>query len=232
MPSVGVLTSAVPPTSTTPAIPFDANLPPVYGEHDVDTILHMLFATAPERKVFEGMCNPPGGNWSGISFQATPKADVVRWSSLPRVPMGVKRPDHVVVFQARRPTVLSIESKHRAGTVETGVGSRLTAYVDTLFRIPPTITRAPTGQAWTQFTATWSPTADFLSAVAYHYQSSIDPQSVRTRSGADIAFAVEFLGQTGKCRLHVSGASGMQGVLRSVRKCATRFGEWLEVQEH
>jgi hypothetical protein len=232
MPSVGVLTSAVPPTSTTPATPFDASLPPVYGEHDVDTILHMLFATAPEREIFEGMCNPPGGNWSGISFQATPAGDVVRWSSLPRVPKGVKRPDHVVIFQGSPPIVVSIESKHRAKTVEKGVGPRLTAYVDSLFQIAPTISRSPKEQAWTQFAAIWSPNAVYLSAVAYHYQPSVDPQGIRTRSGADIVFAVEFLGETGKCRLHVSGATGTEDVLRRIRKCATRFGEWLEVQEH
>jgi hypothetical protein len=231
MSSVGVLTPEVPPASNAPATPFDSALPPVYGEHDIDTILHMVFATAPDADVFEGMCNPPGGNWSGISFQSTSTANVVRWSSLPRVPGGVKRPDHVVVFQGTRPTVLSIESKHLARTVETGVGPRLTAYVDTLFRIAPTISRAPTEPAWQPFTATWSPSAEYLSAVAYQYRPGVDPQSVRSRSGADIVLAIEFL-DDGRCRLHMNGAPAARSVLSRVRKCAARFGEWLKVEEH
>ncbi|MHB8240418.1 MAG: hypothetical protein ACYDHN_00345 [Solirubrobacteraceae bacterium] len=232
MPSVGVLAPYVPPESTVPATPFDPTLPPLYGEHDIDTILHMLFATAPHIDVFEGMCNPPGGNWSGISFQSTPTADVVRWSSLPRVPVGVKRPDHVVVFQGATPTVLSVESKHNAGSVETGVGPRLTAYVDNLFQIEPTISRAPTVQAWRSFAAVWSPRVEYLSAVAYQYQPTVDPQVVRTRSGADIVLAIEFLGDSGKCLLHASGTLTARNVLSRVRQCAARFGDWLEVQEH
>jgi hypothetical protein len=232
MSSVGVLTPEVPPESSTTATPFDSTLPPVYGEHDIDTILHMVFTTTPDTDVFEGMCNPPGGNWSGISFQSTSTANVVRWSSLPRVPRGVKRPDHVVVFQGPRPIVLSIESKHLARTVETGVGPRLTAYVETLFQIAPTISRAATEQAWEPFTARWSPSVEYLSAVAYQCQPGVDPHSVRTRSDADIVFAIEFLGATGKCRLHMSGAPAARSALSRVRKCAARFGEWLEVEEH
>ena len=39
------------------------------GENDVDTILHTIFTQlkSSEIKIFEGMCNPPGGDWSGIS---------------------------------------------------------------------------------------------------------------------------------------------------------------------
>ncbi|MBK9152159.1 MAG: hypothetical protein IPM26_14775 [Saprospiraceae bacterium] len=39
-----------------------------YGEHDVDTAIHTLFSRQLSSNIFESMCNPPGGDWSGISI--------------------------------------------------------------------------------------------------------------------------------------------------------------------
>src|SRR5690606_33992217 len=39
------------------------------GEQDVDTVLHLVFARLAKAHCFEGLCNPPGGDWSGLSLQ-------------------------------------------------------------------------------------------------------------------------------------------------------------------
>ena len=39
-----------------------------FGEQDVDTSIHILFSKLLKDNVFEGLCNPPGGDWSGISL--------------------------------------------------------------------------------------------------------------------------------------------------------------------
>lgn len=67
-----------------------------YGEDDVDTGIHYLFSYILKKHCFEGMCNPPGGDWSG--FSVIDKDYENRWLSLPRVSdvINGKRPDHVV----------------------------------------------------------------------------------------------------------------------------------------
>jgi hypothetical protein len=231
--SIGVLTPELPPESDRPAKPFDSSRAPTYGEQDIDTILHMLFATDASKEVFEGMCNPPGGNWSGISFQAAMDRNVVRWTSLPRVTKkGSKRPDHVVVIQGGEPTVLSIESKQLYRTVETGVGPRLNAYVEGLFKEPPTIWRRATEPKWKPFTQKWSCSVRHFSAVAYQHNRRVALDTVRAGAQADIVFALEFRDGTGECVLHMLSTPAAREVLRRVHQLALRFGNWLEVQEH
>ena len=65
-----------------------------FGEQDVDTALHVAFESLGGDIVFEGMCNPPGGDWSGISFRWDGTESEHRWLTLPRVSAeGAKRPD-------------------------------------------------------------------------------------------------------------------------------------------
>lgn len=58
-------------------------IPKKFGEHDVDTALHILFSEILASVTFECMCNPPGGDWSGISLIENNYE--YRWLSLPRV---------------------------------------------------------------------------------------------------------------------------------------------------
>jgi hypothetical protein len=87
-----------------PAIPVN------YGEDDVDTGIHYLFTHILGKVCFEGMCNPPGGDWSGFSVIDGNYEN--RWLSLPRVSDVVsgKRPDHILeifgVFD--KPLLLSV----------------------------------------------------------------------------------------------------------------------------
>ena len=65
-------------TSVTPT-------PKRIGENDVDTVIHTLLACLGGPQVFEGLCNPPGGDWSGVSVLTHKQDQEFRWLSLPRV---------------------------------------------------------------------------------------------------------------------------------------------------
>lgn len=126
--------------------------PTEYHEDDVDTGIHYLFANVLSRNCFEGMCNPPGGDWSGLSVISGDYE--VRWLSLPRVSGDAagKRPDHVIeIFNVfDRPILLSIESKENSADLEPDVGVLLLNYLDFLMRFVPSVEQKinPTPQAW------------------------------------------------------------------------------------
>jgi len=105
---------------------------PRFGEHDVDSVLHLIFSGSEDNGVFESLCNPPGGDWSGVSFLDS-EGSTNRWTSLPRV-TGVegKRPDHIIQFFDTNRVVLSIESKDLLRNLEEGVGPRLDHYTKEL----------------------------------------------------------------------------------------------------
>ena len=103
-----------------------------YSEHDVDTAIHSLFS---EREyhydIFEGMCNPPGSDWSGVSVLDYETLDEYRWTSLPRVSaIGGKRPDHVIqILEEGGVYFLVIESKGKANDLEENIGENLSKYI-------------------------------------------------------------------------------------------------------
>jgi hypothetical protein len=121
---------------------------PEIGENDVDSIFHFL-TTRPERvDVLEGMCNPPGGDWSGINLRLA-DGTIARWTSLPRV-SAAKRPDHVVqVVLKTGPIVLSVESKRTFSDLEANVGPRLVEYMKVLMTIGPGVVRLKEAESWT-----------------------------------------------------------------------------------
>ncbi len=89
---------------------FVQTVPKKIGENDVDTILHTFFTNIASPEIFEGVCNPPGGDWSGISVLEN-KTEF-RWLSLPRVSKTeAKRPDHVfeIFGLTEKPILLSVE---------------------------------------------------------------------------------------------------------------------------
>jgi hypothetical protein len=115
----------------------------VFGEHDVDTAIHSLFTKNNPASIFESMCNPPGGDWSGISVFNQKENTEYRWTSLPRVSEeNAKRPDHVIQICIDNEILfLSIESKNAFSNLEDEIGSRLKGYVSLLFKNPPTAFR-------------------------------------------------------------------------------------------
>ncbi|WP_210140041.1 MULTISPECIES: hypothetical protein [unclassified Staphylococcus] len=107
-----------------------SKMPKVFTEMDVDTVIHLLF-TKKFNSVFESFCNPPGGDWSGISL--IQNNIEYRWLSLERAPKDMKRPDHVLQFIKEVPNViLSIESKDNKSSLiksEKEVGPKMIKYL-------------------------------------------------------------------------------------------------------
>ena len=133
--------------------PAFSSMPMTFGEDDVDTAIHYLFRHILGKYCFEGLCNPPGGDWSG--FSVLDGAIENRWLSLPRVSDDIKgkRPDHIVelfgVFD--KPLLLSIESKERSVGLEDDVGTKLVTYIKKLMDFVPSAKRhvKPSIGEWT-----------------------------------------------------------------------------------
>jgi hypothetical protein len=181
------------------------------GENDVDTVLHLVLAHHAGTSVFEGMCNPPGGDWSGLSLQTLDRAVELRWVSLRRVSgQATKRPDHVfqIFGLAGGPVILAVESKERASAVEERIGPRLARYVASLVQSVPSIERAIVGAPWAHSERRFRAT-DFRMASAIAF---IDDQDDRVaaavqRAEADIALCCAF-GEGGQtCHLRVIPAT-------------------------
>lgn len=123
--------------------PVFPSVPVRYGEDDVDTAIHYLFSHILKKHCFEGMCNPPGGDWSG--FSVLDECWENRWLSLPRVSDFVngKRPDHILeIFDVfKKPTLLSIESKEKSVDLEADVGTKLVTYISKIMNFVPSAKR-------------------------------------------------------------------------------------------
>ncbi|HEX3809194.1 MAG TPA: hypothetical protein VHW02_05785 [Rhizomicrobium sp.] len=166
------------------------------SENDVDTVLHLLLSRYGGKSVFEGMCNPPGGDWSGVSLEVIDRTKEVRWLTLPRVSKtGDKRPDHVFQFfiPDKPPIILCIESKETSGSVEPKIGPRLTSYIAGLMNSAPSIERkSPSGP--------WKHSADNLdvrkfvmaSAVAFVTDTEEKIAAVRKRADVDLLMSFDF----------------------------------------
>lgn len=177
------------------------------GENDVDTVLHLLLAHLLGGDVFEGMCNPPGGDWSGVSILDSDRRNQLRWISLPRVSgPDTKRPDHVFQFFPTQggPVVLSVESKETPRTLEDGIGPRLTAYLHYLFGSPASIQADLVGGEWSHSTATVR-LSDFrfASAGAFVGTSDAEVEAAVSRANTDLCFSVVFEGEGERCTIDV-----------------------------
>lgn len=169
---------------------------PRLGEDDIDTVIHSIFKTTPrafslsdksnnnsnsQSFIFESLCNPPGGDWSGIEFLDINNDIVYRWSSLPRVSGEDKRPDHIIQFKDK---ILIVESKLHPRDLENNIGPRLINYVKKLFNISPICYKKyPLGNWVLNNNETINTNNyDYLSAVAFTKTSIIqdvsDAQSV------------------------------------------------------
>lgn len=108
-------------------------VPIKFNENDVDTAIHLSFHG--KAGIFEGLCNPPGGDWSGISL-IDENLKEHRWMSLPRVSNGAKRPDHI--FQINHNDnnyILIVESKEKLSGLlneKEDLGAGLLKYVQDL----------------------------------------------------------------------------------------------------
>jgi hypothetical protein len=208
----------------------------LFTEHDVDSTLHMLFAGQQGRGVFEAMCNPPGGDWSGLSLLGFQTAEEFRWTSLPRVSRaGGKRPDHVIQFYLNdgRSLLLATESKTRGYDLEQNLGNRLRTYTRDLVDSPPTIVRSGNSE-WRLWEDKDIPVriASVISAGAFRWTSREELDRTIMRSQLDIAFAVEFGSVEQPSLLHVKATDDAQSLLPKIRDLVQQTGVRLEVEIH
>lgn len=170
-----------------------SSVPTDYHEDDVDTGIHFLFAWILRGHCFEGMCNPPGGDWSGFSIISNGVEK--RWLSLPRVSDDVdgKRPDHILelfsVFE--KPLLLSIESKERSADLESNVGNGLINYIQSLFNFVPNVERPyePAGGQWRKAENRVSiDNFEIISAAAYLRSAAQSNETIFSNSNCQMLF--------------------------------------------
>lgn len=170
---------------------------PRFGEHDVDSTLHLLFSRAEDTRVHEALCNPPGGDWSGVSILDDDGA-TNRWTSLPRV-TGIegKRPDHIVQFMDSH-IILSIESKDTLANLELNIGPRLNQYTRNLLSAGVAqAKRLKDSLQWSQIIdmeALRETIVDYryCSAVAFTVNDENSLEQAMKKSNADISIGVRF----------------------------------------
>jgi hypothetical protein len=207
--TVGALTHIVDRKMTrkTEKVRFNAaTLTGQFSEQDVDTAIHHLFSKQEEYDIFEGLCNPPGGDWSGISVLDYDTNDEFRWTSLPRVSaIGGKRPDHVIQFLENENIYsLVIESKGRAQDLEENIGVHLAQYITDLFSNPPTAFKE-NERDWQLYEKKDVPIKSFsiISGGAFAFKNVEEMHHALTFGQLDIVFAFEFHDASTPSVLHV-----------------------------
>lgn len=197
------------------------------GEQDVDTVLHLALTSLGDEIAFEGMCNPPGGDWSGISFRWDKRGPDYRWLTLPRVSAGnAKRPDHVFALfgYGNNPVSLCIESKDQAKSLDKNIGPRLTQYAKALFDGTPSIMKKSSTVSWSTYNGIWKcPQMTYISAGAFR-ASSADPFcDVPHNTDLDIQIAVQFAPDGETCILHLKGETDSG---RALARYLSTLGKW------
>lgn len=168
------------------------------GENDVDSAVHILFTYVLGRQCFEAMCNPPGGDWSGISLVFNGRE--YRWLTLPRVSSsGSKRPDHVIQVESNG--ILTIESKDMLRNLERRIGPRLNQYCIDLFGFMPSCVRSADGMWCDDVNGFVLPDLKYASACAFMVRSESDIAAALVNTSTDVAFAVTFNGEQTTVRI-------------------------------
>lgn len=208
-----------------PSFPYTDSRIQVIGEQDIDTTIHQLFVGNEDIGVYEGLCNPPGGDWSGISYWGKDLTEY-RWTSLPRV-SGTKgkRPDHFIQVKGRSSDVLlTIESKGKANNLETGIGIRLKHYIDVLFSTPITACR-PYEKEWEAKANGGVRIKKYknLSVGAFEYSQRTKLQNVLNNKGLDAVVAFEY-GSEKQTVLHVSCTNEAVTLVKLLKKICRRKG--------
>lgn len=205
-----------------------------FSEHDVDTAIHSIFSTGRDN-IYECLCNPPGGDWSGISIKDFQTKDKYRWTSLPRVSsIGGKRPDHVIQLLYNKTTYfLVIESKGFARDLEDNIGYNLKQYINVLFKSPPTAYKK-SNLVWSAFEGGSSPISSYntLSGGAFNLKSSDELNKIMMDKGLDfvMAFQLKRLGEASI--LHLRTSEQYKFLIDIIVDTVNNFSGWFEVQIH
>jgi hypothetical protein len=227
--------AALPVTAADPVLRSEDRSPTLFAEDDVDTVLHLLLAARSpftRTTIVEGMCNPPGGDWSGVTAVGADGV-VYRYTSLDRVSGTGKRPDHLATFvEAARRTVLVVESKESVKALrrEPGVGPKLAAWTRKLFEFAPNLRRRDA--------TTYEPNAAGVSCgpdavvtgVAAIGQVDAD---VARELGADLGIGIAFDrdAETVRCSVAVVSERG-ERIAEVLGEQARAFGDRIVVDVH
>lgn len=210
-----------------------ANTNVSFGEHDVDTAIHSLFTRNSPENIFESLCNPPGGDWSGISFFDKGAHTVYRWTSLPRVSeIMAKRPDHVIQLNMDNGIIfLSIESKNSYSNLEDKIGLRLKSYILLLFANQPTAFRKGNAN-WTLFKNGQFSTGDFkiFSGGAFCYRNEEEIRKSLETKRLDFVLAFQFAGNQKPTVLHIYCGKQCSFLVDIIRSRCSEFGRGIEVK--
>lgn len=235
--SVGTVITEAPklPLGSDTLAPSGSITPIKFGEHDVDTILHEIFYLHKDDAFFEGLCNPPGGNWSGISLYNFNDGVEIRWVSLPRVSgEKAKRPDHLfqIMLSEEASNILTIESKENPSSVEKDIGKRLISYIVELMKIAPNVFRTKEEVSWQAFTGEYlTPKVNIFSVAAFKLTTQNDLKQVQKTSGADVILGVEFL-ENGTVCLHLRLSKETKWLGDFLNNRTRHFNSWLKVEIH
>jgi hypothetical protein len=206
-----------------------------FGEHDVDTAIHSLFTKNNPEHIYESMCNPPGGDWSGISIYNSGEKTEYRWTSLPRVSeTKAKRPDHVLQIHIDNQVVfLSIESKNTAASLEKEIGKRLKSYIELLFKNRPTAVRK-SNSAWSlyenkKFTMK---NHKIFSGGAFCYKNDQQMTDAMKSGKLDFIMAFQFERNQNPSILHICCGKQCQFLVEIIIGCVKSFEGGIEVKVH
>lgn len=163
-----------------------------YFEHDTDCAIHQIMSSHNELGIYECFCNPPGGDWSGISFFKNGKE--YKWTSLPRVSESSKRPDHIFQIERNGKFIfVPIESKGYGKDLENNIGNRLKDYINDLFKSAPTAYKADSSSDWKFFDDTIGKVNYCMISVgAFLYKDERELTDQLLRGNLDAIFAFEF----------------------------------------
>jgi hypothetical protein len=214
-----------------------ASTTPIFGEHDVDTVLHNFFNLSGVTDFMEGMCNPPGGDWSGMSYFDVKAQVEYRWTSLPRVSgTDSKRPDHIALLLrplAIEPIIIVTESKDKANDVEPNIGPRLIKYVKDLHAIDPNISRkidSEDSQWEHSSTKVDFSRAIYISASAYRYDVRSDIYAIASYANTDMTIAVEFNSEQESVILHIVLQPAARLLVSFLERAAQGFNGRIKVK--
>ena len=165
-----------------------------FGEQDVDTGIHCIFTRLFPIETFEGLCNPPGGDWSGISLKNKVDGDEFRWLTLPRVTAtDQKRPDHIFqLFTEEKNYIIICESKDSIKQIEDEIGPRLIKYVKELSNSVPDIERSPTG-GWSHSKRKFDVDKfEFVTIAAGILSATTSLSEIGSRGNVDLVIGFQF----------------------------------------
>lgn len=196
--------------------------PTHYTENDVDTFIHTIFNyIIPD--TFEGFCNPPGGDWSGISLinNLAPSCGTeFRWLTLPRI-SDSKRPDHITILfnLLEKPLIVCTESKELPKNLEPNIGPALIKYIYDLLSYSPSVERQLNSDVWTISTSTIA-ASDFICASigCFFAPTNFDLSTISSKCNCDVLIGFNIDASTSRCKVQVKGFSTLGNTLTEYLK--------------